>query len=149
MKCEAFMERFLMLDNGERPVLRMRLHLLRCAACRAETTLLSEAGRRMMEFPGRGMERDLSGAVMAGIMIAEAAYGRKVPYYNWIGAGAVMFASIFLVTASDSLTWLKTHFGGNLEVPLSIVLGIVITVYAAIFAGTHVEDFGRWLRHHR
>jgi hypothetical protein len=99
----------------------------------------------MESFSISAMDRDVSDAVMSAVLGSHGAYGKRMALYKWIGTGATIFASIFVLTLSDSLALLKAHYGGNLEVPLSIVMGVVITIYAAIFIGTHMDEFNRWL----
>lgn len=145
MKCDRFMERYLGLDNGENLPLPMRVHLLRCVSCRAEAAALRAVMNDMESFSISAMDRDVSDAVMSAVLGSHGAYGKRMALYKWIGTGATIFASIFVLTLSDSLALLKTHYGGNLEVPLSIVMGVVITIYATVFIGTHMDEFNRWL----
>ncbi len=149
MKCERFMEQYLKLDNDEQPSLMMKLHLLRCVSCRKEVGLLRLAGEDMMKFSSSVMGRDMSGEILAHILRTQESYSRHIALYNWIVVGVIIFASIFLVTLSDSLTWLKTQFGGNLEVPFFIVMGIVVTLYTSILIGTHLDEFSRWVRYNK
>ncbi len=145
MRCERFMERYLGIDNGENLTLPMRVHLLRCVSCRAETAALQAVMNDMERCSISTMDRDVSDAVMSAILGSHGAYGKRIALYKWIGTGVTIFASIFVLTLSDSLALLKANYGGNLEVPLSIVMGVVITIYATVFIGTHMDEFTRWL----
>jgi hypothetical protein len=92
------------------------------------------------------MTGDVSEPVMARIHEAEQQAGaqteggRHMPMRNWIGAGAILLCSMFLVPFSNSFAWLRDSFGSSLEVPLHIMLGIAIATYATLFIGTHVDQ---------
>ncbi len=148
MKCDEAMRRVLEQGEGWGRSLSLRLHLRRCARCRAEAAALDAALRELRQTPLPGSDIDVSDAVMAEIERRES-YRRDVPMYNWVGGGLVILGSIVLVSFSDSLAWLRGSYGGNFEVPLSIVLGIVITLYASAFIATHLEMVEGWMAKRR
>lgn len=148
MKCDEAMRRVLEHDDGShRPVL-LRLHLRRCARCRAEAAALDAALRELRQTPLSRRDMDVSDAVMAEIERLES-YRRDVPMYNWVGGGLAILGGIVLVSFSDSFAWLRGSFGGDFEVPLSIVLGIVITLYASAFIATHLDMAESWMAKRR
>ena len=148
MRCDKAMRRIMERDDGTGYSLSLRLHLRRCARCRAEADALNaaieELTRAPLPFPGI----DVSDAVMAEVERLES-YRRDVPMYNWVGGGFAILVGIVLVSFSDSFAWLRGSFGRNFEMPLSIVLGIVITLYASAFIATHLDMAESWMAKRR
>ncbi|HNU91178.1 MAG TPA: hypothetical protein PKO25_04850 [Spirochaetota bacterium] len=148
MKCDEAMRRLLEHDNAPGYPLPLRLHLRRCAHCRAEEARLRAALEELKAVALSPRDMDISDAVMAGIERLES-YRRDVPMYNWIGGGLAILGGIVLISFSDSFAWLRGSFGGDFEVPLSIVLGIVITLYASAFIATHLDMAESWMAKRR
>ncbi len=144
MKCDDAMRRVLEHDDRtEYPVL-LRLHLRRCARCRAEAGRIRSAVEELRRMPLPVAEIDVGDAVMAEIERMES-YRRKVPLYNWAAGGMAILGGVVLVSFSDSFAWLQSSFGRNFEMPLSIVLGVVITLYASAFIATHLDAAEQWM----
>ncbi|TAL32849.1 MAG: hypothetical protein EPN93_15370 [Spirochaetes bacterium] len=148
MKCEAFMRKFLELDDGRRLPLAMMLHVRRCAHCRAEVDAFNLAARDMRSFEPYVMD-ELAGAHLVHRVLSQPAYRKSVSLFNWVWTGVLLFASIFLVQFSEHFVSMRGRFGGDLEVPFSIVMGIVVSVYAAMLIGTHMEEITRWKEHRK
>ncbi len=141
MKCEKAVNRFLELDQNERMPPALRLHLAFCKKCRGEVAALSKAFRSLSDMPESAMPRDVSESVMRMIRLSSTTYGRRMSLFNWMSGELLIIASLVLFQFSDPLLWLKGYFGGSLEVPLNIVLGLVFTVYSSVFIGTHLDAF--------
>ncbi len=148
MKCDDAMRRIIEHDDSAGYPVFLRLHLRRCARCRAEAERLRIALADLRNAPLPVSDIDVADAVMVEIERLES-YRRDVPMYNWVGGGLAILGGIVLVSFSDSLAWLQSSFGGNFEVPLSIVLGIVITLYASAFIATHLDMAGNWMAKRR
>ncbi len=148
MKCERLMRRYLELDNDAPLPLYLRLHTVFCARCRAEIRAMERALAGMRRFAPPSVE-DLSEEIMSRVMRSVSEDGRIVPLYNWVAGGVLMLAGVILVRYGDSFIWLRERFGTDLELPLAIVLGVVLSIYAAVFIGTHIEELGRWRRSHK
>ncbi len=95
-----------------------------------------EKARRMEPFD---MPKDLSRVIMNKIYSSSYVYKKSISSTKWVTVGSLILLSIFLIPFSDSFTWLKLYFKGSLEIPLSIVLGSVITLYAVLFIATHLD----------
>ena len=139
MKCEQFMDRFLALDNEEAMGFFMRRHLRSCVRCRRETGALTAAMDELLGFPGRFNEADVADRVMARIGAVEYTYDRRVSLSNWIGVGLVILVSMFLLPFSDSLIWLRGFFGGYIDLPYGIVMGLLVSIYMTVFAATNMD----------
>ena len=141
MKCDKTITKYLELDDYSIIPLSVRFHLLFCTKCSEEVAMLNSALNEIRVFNPFPMKRDMTYQIMSKINPPGLAYERKISTFNWVSAGLVILASIFLVSYSESLSWLKGQFGKNLEVPLNIVLGITISAYLIAFIGSHVEEF--------
>jgi hypothetical protein len=64
---------------------------------------------------------------------------------NWIGTGLLILAGMLLIPFSTILPALSRILPG-LGVALPLVLGLIITAYAMLFAGSHMEALRRFLR---
>jgi hypothetical protein len=145
MKCEKVIESFLKQDDSRYPAFLIRLHIAFCSRCREEIRALQKIFVEARTGYPFAIPRDMSGPVMRAIINSDLVYKKDISSVKWLFPGVIIFASIFLVSYSDSFIWLKGHFGGVLEVPLFIVLGLAITFYAALFIGTHLEMMGKFI----
>jgi hypothetical protein len=145
MKCEKIIHSYLEQEESRYPSLRVRLHLLLCSSCREEVRGLQKvfvSARVMVPFQMTG---DLSNAVIRKIYNSNQMYGTNADFEKnispskWFYSGVILFASIMLVSYSESFISLRKHLGSSLEIPLNIVLGLIITVYAASYIATHLE----------
>lgn len=142
MRCEKVREAVLNADRDELP-LRIRIHILFCRACREDLIQITDRindARKTVPF--RAPE-GLTDQIMRTITLLEVEYDHRVSQGKWIAAGLVLFSSIMLLSFSDSFSWLSAHFGGSFDIPLAVVLGISISVYAAILIGSHLEYLGK------
>lgn len=140
MKCEKVMDHYCRLDVDERLPLRVRIHMLFCPACRHEVQYMEE---KLVNFEGTfpfSMEHDASDAIMQMVRMSPVQYRREVSSFKWLFSGFIIFASIMLLPFSKSLSWLNDYFGRQLMLPLHIVMGIAITIYAVLYVGTHLEQ---------
>jgi hypothetical protein len=140
MKCEKVMKKFMELEYYRVLPLSVRFHLLSCEKCAAEIADMTASMDGMRSYLPHEMAGDQIGSIMRAVGASGVSYSRKMPMLNWLSAGIILIASLVLVQFSETLIWLKDHFGRDLEVPLNIVLGIVFSIYSIIFIGTHLDE---------
>ncbi len=140
MKCEIFSEKYLALDNRRKPDLLMKLHALFCPHCREEAHYLEGIYRRVSDAGPDLMPRDLTASIMLTIKREGVTYGRKVSFFNWISAEVIIVLSIVLVQFSDSLPLLKEHYGRELELPLYLIMGVLITIFSASLVNSQMKN---------
>lgn len=143
MKCDRIMDKFDSLDNRKYLPLTIKIHFLFCPECRSnakkmDTMLNSLHGEYLYEI-----KDSLARNIMQLLILSGNRYAEKAGYKKWIAAGVVIVAGRFAFSYSESLTWLTDYFGQSLALPLNIVMGLVITVYAAAFIFSHLEDLKR------
>jgi hypothetical protein len=147
MKCKKIIDSFLNQDDSRYPVFLIRLHIAFCSRCRKEIRTLQKIFVKARTSSPFEMPGDMSGPVMRAIINSDVVYKKDISSGKWLFTGVVIFASIFLVSYSNSFIWLKSHFGSVLEVPLYMVLGLAITFYAALFIGTHIEMMRKFIEY--
>lgn len=145
MKCDKIITRYLELDDYTILPLLIRVHLLFCKKCQEELFIFEEVLAELKQFDPFLMSEDLTDQTMHKIKLKHIPHERLISNFNWLSAGLIILASLILISYSESLIWLKGHLGKNLEVPLNIVLGIIITVYFTLFIITHQKKFKKGL----
>ncbi|MCP4138613.1 MAG: hypothetical protein GY754_47090 [bacterium] len=146
MKCNKAIERFLELDNYTALPFSIRLHTTFCPKCENEIFSLQEKFNSLHNAVPFKPEFDITNSVMSEIALLETSYEHNVSNLKWFSVGAIILGSIFLIPFSNNLSWLRVYFGANLEIPLSIVMGLAISVYAVLFIGSHLEELKKTSR---
>lgn len=144
MKCDKHMNRFLELDNGDHLPLTSRFHLLVCPRCRREVSAMTIELAILRDSAPHYADADLSRIVMEKIFTAAVGEEHFISNLKWIIVGFIMMISTVLIGYSDTTLWLRDHFGPNLIIPLSIVLGLTFSCYAVMFVGTHIDELKKY-----
>lgn len=140
-KCDNLMKKYMMFDIKQGMPMRIRFHTLFCKSCKNEIKEMNEILESMEGSLPYEMFMDMTGNIMNRIEELEFYYIKSVSNFKWLSAGIIIFASIFLVQFSNSFSWLKYQFGGNLEIPINIAFGVILSVYTLFFTGAHVDSF--------
>jgi len=151
MRCDEFLDRYDGLDSGEEPGLFLRLHLAACPSCRArvaEREAAFEAIRAAAAEPvDLGLEEAIEARIMAAVSLMPAPR-RELHAREWVVSGLVIFASIALVPFDANYGILRDLFGEGFTMPLCLVLGLVLTIYGAVFIGTHMTELAPFVKRH-
>ncbi len=139
MNCEKTITRFLEQEDYTRLSVMVRLHSLFCPACLAEIKKIQQSFLLISEVAGDEMPANITDPIMRAIEEFEKPFEQEVSGLKWLAAGSVMFASILCTSFNNNLNWLNDYFGKNLELPMALVLGSALSVYAIIFAGSHLS----------
>jgi len=137
------MKRFLELDDYTSFPLSIKIHLFFCDKCKKEIFEIGEVLKGIRGICPFPIKRDISDQIMQSIKLIPLNNEKSISIINWLLAGMLLLGSTFLISFSNSLIWLKSCFGGNLEIPLNIILGIFISIYSSLFIGTHLDDLKR------
>ncbi len=147
MKCNKIIKRFLELENFLTLPLRMRWHILWCENCKEEISLLQDRLVEIRKSQPFVMKEDMTEVIMNSIYANTYVLSNNISSTKWVTVGTLIFLSIIGITFSDSIIWLKSHFGVSFEVPLSIVMGLAITIYVSLYIGTHIEETRKFIGH--
>lgn len=147
MKCDDAVERFMELDDYREIPFLLRLHILLCRRCRGEVAALTAALDILAAESPFKAHNGLALVIMNRIRRESLPHGGRVSGAKWVFAGTVLFLSILLVNFSESFIWLEEQFGSQYTIPLSIVLGLVLTAYLSIVIGCNYEAVKRYIDH--
>jgi hypothetical protein len=140
MKCSRIVEHFLELEDNLSIPLSIRLHILFCRECRGEIFVMRDTFKSFRNTAPFEMTGDISDFVMYRIKGFEKNFSNTISSFKWLMVGSVILASIFLIPFSNSLLWLKVHFGRDLLIPLNIVMGLAISIYSVFVIGAHIDE---------
>jgi hypothetical protein len=143
MNCDKAAKTYLKLDNGQLLPFLLRVHLFRCSTCKKFINAYQDSLLQLRKNKYSQTEVDFSDAIMNKIQLLNVPkpHTVKVSNFNWIIAGLFIIAGFISIPFSKYFETLIDHFGIELELPLSIVMGCVITLYSIIFAMTHTSIF--------
>lgn len=139
MQCENAIQEFLRLDHGEPIPPEIQKHIDECEGCRRQVTMMQSVFRALEQTGLAETPTGTTDAVMAAVRSGGVAAEEPLSVAKWLATGVIIFASIVLVSFSNSHSWLSQMFGVSLELPLSLILGAAITIYGSLFIGTHVD----------
>lgn len=136
MNCEKIQNRFLEMDNCSRIPLSVQAHMLYCSRCRRDITVLSKKFASLRSQEPFAMDRDLCEKIMRDVFLSRTRYEHHVSGFQWGAAGSIILISLVLIPFSDTFVWLRARFGTGLELPVSIVLGLFLSIFvlAGIFS---------------
>lgn len=146
MKCDKVIDCYLKSEDIEKIPLRVRIHTFFCPACKIEILKLSAMFIAIEERSLWRTERNITGNVMDAIQWQKVYSEKRISGKKWVIIGAVIFSSIFLINFSESFLWLKEQFGSDFLLPVSIVLGLVLTVYLMVLTGSNYDVLEKYLK---
>ncbi len=140
MKCEQVAEYVdRSIDSKGIPFLtwlRIGLHLLLCSHCRKETTRLQRLYAILPTLQIKNTPsicNDIMKEILKDNSLEESGNQVPVSYLNWLVGGIILFLSL--------IGTLLTR--GTLAIVLT--LSIILTVYGALFIGSHLKKFSEKL----
>lgn len=148
MKCNRAVEEYIKSGNFSQVPFIYKIHLIFCSECRDEILRLKRLFVRIGNDSLYKSPYDLSSSVMDIIRRENVFKGKTISGFKWVTIGSVIFFSILLLNFSDSFLWLKNEFGSHYTIPLSIVMGFVITAYAAVVVGCNYEYIKKYMDLH-
>lgn len=136
MKCEAFEERYDRVEEGASLSPALALHLARCPRCAARV----ELRRRALElYRLPGPEPDLVSHVLSVLPFLPRPR-RTVSLRDWILSGLALSASVILVPAQRVFSQVIEIYGNSWVLPFVLVFGLSVSVFGALFIGTHMDE---------
>jgi hypothetical protein len=123
-------------------------HLEECESCRIEVERVEAAIEACRGADSGGeLAQLLEDRVMAAIRLMPSPQ-RDFSVRDWLIAGSVIAASMLLIPVGDYFVRFKEIFGASYTLPLSLVLGIALTAYSALFIGTHMDEVQGFMNKH-
>ncbi|MDR0758861.1 MAG: peptidoglycan-binding protein [Treponema sp.] len=155
MKCTTLVDKIYEFDGQETLSLWNRLqiavHIVLCPRC-AEKTLRLEAVRDMLRtgflpvppafIADSIMDRIRSEVfdLSADMPFEEEGPTPEVPFGGWVATGLIiLFSQAASFMGMDFISFTAAQ-GSSFLLPLGITIGVVVTVYGAIFIGSHLKE---------
>jgi len=148
MKCSKAVEEYIKFENFFKIPFIMKIHLIFCTECRTEVLRLRKLFIMISNDSLYKSPYGLSSSVMNIIARESVFKGKSVSGFKWVIIGSIIFFSIVLLNFSDSFLWLKNEFGSDYTIPLSIVMGFVITAYSVTVIGCNYEYIKKYIDIH-
>jgi len=163
MTCTRARGQILELDAREAPGEELAGHLSACAACHAfyarlrrleaSTGIASHdvpgttpaTGEEPAEFTARVM-RAVTAEAEISRTPASASASRPVGLRGWAVGGTLILAGLVAIEFSDVVHWLRGAFGSVIDVALSTMLGVALTIYILLLVGLNLRAVRRFLR---
>lgn len=136
MNCEVFEERYDRSEDGAKLSPALALHLARCPRCAARVDLRRRA-LELYRLPGTGP--DIASRVLAALPFLPRPH-RSVSLRDWILAGLALSASVILVPAQRVFSLVIEEYGNRWMLPFVLVFGLAVSVFGALFIGTHMDE---------
>ncbi len=124
-------------------------HAEECPSCAAEAASV-RAALSLLRLPELACSADLAPRLSALLPFLPAPR-RIVSMRDWLAAGLLILAGMVILPLLSSFGILGSQYGTRFTLPLSLVLGLVVSTYGTVFIISHLEDFSRRLngRHAR
>jgi hypothetical protein len=129
--------------------IRVAVHLFYCPQCAQEAERF-EAARDIMRnefFPASpGLEESLIGKILAEETgeeeLSETETG--VSFKGWVITGIIIFLSLSTSFFGLDFTRVAVREGISFLLPMGIMIGAILTIYGAIFIGSHLKELSEW-----
>jgi hypothetical protein len=152
MKCDDFIN--LVYESEEKFSVRQRLalafHVFCCGHCSRELRRFEEA-RELLASDFIPPSPDFTGVIMDKIYAEEQ--DREifdipggVSTRGWVIAGIIIMVSLAATFFGDDFTSIAASQGSSFLLPLGILIGIIVSVYGALFIGSHLKELSERFR---
>lgn len=148
MKCSKVVEEYIKSEENLEISFFLIIHIFFCKRCRKEISALKQIFTNLQNDSIYKVSYDMSSSIMNIIRNENMIKIKTISGFKWVTIGSIIFFSIFLLNFSESFLWLKNEFGSNYTIPLSIVMGFVLTGYAAILIGCNYEYIKKYIDLH-
>jgi hypothetical protein len=122
----------------------MAAHAVSCPSCAAKAAGYA-AALALYRLPELESGIDLAPRINALLPFLPAPR-RIVSMRDWLAAGVLLIVSMVLVPLLAEFRLLSASYGSGYTVPLALVLGISVSVYAGLFIISHLEQLAKLLQ---
>jgi hypothetical protein len=147
MNCDTVQKKFLEMDNGSRIPVAVQFHMLYCSRCRNIISALSRKFASLRSEAPFDMDRDLCEQIMLDVFRSDVQYEHNVSGLQWGVVGTIILVSMFLIPFSHSFGFLRHYFGRGLEIPVSIVLGLALSIYALAGIFSNLDQLKKFTKY--
>lgn len=139
MKCETIMNRYLMLDKGEKVPLNITLHLMKCEKCREKINLIKNAEKQIAS--PLQIETPVTDETIQKIL-SQLPEKKKDRFYKPLPfAGWIIFGLLMIILLFSSMITTPDFNNGQLSLWYALTIAGCVTVYWAVFVCSHIDLF--------
>jgi uncharacterized membrane protein YcjF (UPF0283 family) len=148
MECDQVIRLYLETEREDELPEEAQKHIHSCSSCRQNFEKLLLLGEALHVDNFYKTRFDLSDKVMTAVhkYNAQREARKRIPVRNWLVVGVIFFFSIILVSYGDSFRWLEDFFGKRLELPILLILGAGLTIYAMVFVVSRMDELAALLK---
>jgi hypothetical protein len=136
MTCEQAMRDYCSGDNNASLGEALLAHLASCPSCRGEVESM-RAVLHSLVVDQPLLDSDLSGTIL------ERIGEERMPISAWILPGLLILLGTAWLPFSREFAALSSRVGGSFEPTTSLVMGLMLTVYALLFIGLNLKVLSR------
>jgi hypothetical protein len=132
--------------------IRVAIHVFFCPRCTRELECL-EAARDLLKTDFFPPSPEFGDSVMSRIMAEDAAETGEDPgaagpetgvsFRSWVLTGLVVFFSLVTSFFGINFISIADSAGISFLLPMGITIGAVLSIYGAIFIGSHIKDLSQ------
>ena len=149
MNCDAFFDRYLLLDKGESLPVGLRLHLVCCASCRHAVCRMAAAEnmqRRIVRTPLAADERMLNATMNALSMLNKqtvpaAGQKKNATLFPWLVVGTFLILGFILLPVCGIGPIGLSPFDDSFWVPFALLCAGSVIAYSAVFMAKNLVFF--------
>lgn len=130
-------------DINQRIPLSLRLHILRCQACRMDYRRLKNVqkhtlGTSLLSAP------QSTDDIMKNIPLRDYSVApRQISDIVWLLTGLPLFVGGIVLPNSGAFLWAQLMFGSHYQIITFMIFGILITAYSILFVISHYHFFSQ------
>lgn len=143
MTCQRFLTLLDGLDNDAMSI-DMMVHARSCQSCAHQYENI-RAAISLYQRPEIAESTDLLPGIMASLPYLSPPR-RAISMRNWVLSGCILVASIIGVPMLSDFRALRSVYGAGFTLPLALMFGVIVTLYAGVFVISHLDAFSQRLR---
>ena len=140
MNCDECRKEYQEIEEDDFVSIAAMIHRFLCPECRQEIAELERAIVLLRDDPDTDVPEDFSDAILSRLTEAEEEDPAPFKIGRWLTAGGLLFISFLIVSIAKPYMAARGMYGEAFLVPLSIVLGVSISIYSVAFIASHMEE---------
>ena len=146
MKCDKCIKEYLEQETPGDLSFRAKIHLLLCSSCRTEIERLDTAFALLRNVNEPPAPRDFTEVVMLALEEEESLEEKKeMDFWKWVTGGIVILVSVVIASIAEPYLTARGMYGDHYLLYMSIIFGVLLSVYGAFFIAGNLDDFSHRL----
>lgn len=151
MKCKELMNQYLNLDNQDALPILLRLHVFFCPSCKNEVEQMEDLFNRMEYFAARYSTPDMTEKILSLVQSIELEPEprKTTPIRYWLTVGVLMFLGTIVIQFAKPSVQVRILSSDMIDLPLNIICCAGLTIFIAVFIGSHLDEVSKFFKIHR